>query len=542
MSHLQQQRPVLIGLLAVSALMALSCQSSSSANGAAESNATEALPSQCTVVSTKLGRNMTADELAQLDDPIAKLVLRAPGVCPTSFEEIQNTLRKTDAIGCPDDPAAPPAGVVTALVSDRSQLLGKADNYRSVTWRQCAGRAEHELLISNQTLVPAGAGALPSLPHGMVILGQDHAKGVFHFYVPGSNGSWQFIGDSTDMIGSGYNCNATGGCSPKKSLGGCNGCHLGGGLNMIELHTPWVSWEGPSSPTPGASDVISAFGQFLGRRTEGRNLERVVLAGNTEWVKARVKFLKELSTQELLRPLFCTIDVNVQSSRQKNSVGAVPIDYFLDPRWEMTAFIPVNPADYSALIAANKQKISSRAQLNGPSGPIVDTFFPFTFPERSDQDQRYVSELVAAGVVDEDFVRDVLFTDFTRPVFSGPRCSLVALAPTLTAANSNPTSIREGFKASLAASAVPAAKELAARLGDPNDGAAHASAVAAYVAACKARDPKALLTDVLEYASHLRNAARGSSRLFSAFPEELAVDSVPPDTSRHFTADTCELK
>jgi hypothetical protein len=76
-------------------------------------------------------------------------------------------------------------------------------------------------------------------------------------------------------------------------------------------------------------------------------------------------------------------------------------------------------------VAARTAAGSNIPGLNQP-----DTIFKFTFVERSKADNMYVDELESRGVVDQDFVSDVLMIDFTRPIFSDTRCSLLQFAPT----------------------------------------------------------------------------------------------------------------
>jgi hypothetical protein len=501
----------------------------------------------CTVFSMKDGRTLTPEELQKLDDPIAKHVLagnpKDPGeACPITFEDIQKRLRATDTEGCEDSPESGPAGTQTWIESDRSQLTKKAEGYRSVTARVCGGRPEFGLLISNQTLKTTDS----VLPRSMVIFAHDKESGTFHFYTPGTR--WTFIGSSTDLISGGYQCNADGACMPKTSTKfGCTACHAGGGLNLMEMQTPWVNWEGRTQ-TPGVSDLFTKFGSSLGRRAPtAQLLEKLVKDGNSEWVKARVRFLKAESTKELLRPLFCTIDVNLRTMEGR-SVTRVPADLWLDRHWKIDQALPLDPAAYAKRIGETGQFIQSRAggNLSTEEGFVVDTFFPLVFPERSDMDARYVDELIAQDVVTDDFVRDVLMTDFTRPTFSPTRCALVEHAPQLTENETSPEAIRKGFLESLKSAATPGAAELLARLADENDEEAHKAKVRAFLSTCAARDRAELTADVVTYASQLRNAARRNKnavgRGLQVFPENLPFDKLPNDVLSAFDPTTCKLK
>jgi hypothetical protein len=314
----------------------------------------------------------------------------------------------------------------------------------------------------------------------------------------------------------------------------------------MERNQPWTNWDG-FGEVPGAQATVFAYRKFLGFKSEAGDLERVVRDGNAEWSKTRVKFLKTLGTEELLRPLFCTVDINFQTAKTAE-VFSIFSDLWLDPRWGVTDEVPVNPADYTAAIAANGQFVQTADEqplTNAAGVPVTDTAFPLIYAERSGQDMLYVNELVAQGVVDEDFVRDVLFVDFTRPTFSPARCGLLKHAPKLKPEEMTPAKIRDGFKQSLAAVNEPAAKGLLASLGNTGDQEEHLAAVKKFVAACAARPKTQLLKDAVAYASHTRNAARNThtpnGRGLQVFPETLPIDSANVGRVAFDTA-TCALK
>ena len=512
---------------------------------------------------------MTTEELAKLDDPIAAFAL-AGADCPKGFEEITAKLKKTDTVGCngsaspapsgsgsggsssgeggapPAGSAAPSgndnAGISTRFVSETSQVEGKGDSYRAVVARQCNGRQDHELLISL-----FGIGADGQLPNDFEAIGKDKTSGVFNYYAREDN-TWKFFGSSLDLISDGYDCNANGACTPKAaSKTRCAGCHVGGGLIMKELNSPWVHWEGDTQ-TPGLEGLFSASPNLLGSRGSGVDMESKVNNGNTSYVPKRIAFLKTKSVAEVLRPLFCTMDINLQSAGGTSVPTSIRNEVFLDPAWQSFDSPPINAADYTALVAQFKQRIAGNGgnQLKDKAGkPVDDTFFKFTFPERSAIDVTYVQQLVATKVVDDDFVKDVLDIDFTRPIFSPTRCGLLKFAPTLAADKMTPDAIRDGFKTALAADTSAAGKKLAANLAAAGDAAAHKAEVDKYLTACKARDKKAFLTDVFAFVAHQRKAARAnvanSRQGIIEFSETMVTDDIP-DTTKALDPVDCTLK
>ena len=497
----------------------------------------------CKVRNEKLKRDMTAKEILALKDPVALAVLQSTGGCPTTLDEIAAKLRKTDSVNCKDDPAQPPAGSSVHLVSERAQVLKKPDSYRAVVARSCNNRGDHELLMSLFG-VTASATKLPQ--ESVEMMGFDKTAGVFNYYAR-ENNKWTFFGSSKDLIGDGYNCDANGACVPKAaSKTRCASCHLGGGLVMKEFDSPWVHWE-HIIDTPGAADLAARFKMTWGATKEdGLAMEGTVRNGNSAWNDKRVDFLKTKSVAELLRPLFCTVDVNLQS--MVGSSGSVPSsvrnDFLLDPRIGGFDSVPIDSADYTALAAANGQAVKdqSGAPLKDKDGKAVtDTVFAWTFPERGVADKDYVDKLVSKKIIDDDFAADVLSIDMTRPVFSARRCELINFAPSLTAAQMTPQGIRDGFKKSLAGKTGDAA-ELLAKINDVADTQKHKDAATKYLAACKARPKKEFLADALAYSGQLRTIVKKSLVLME-FAEAMQSDKFDGGADkRSFDPATCTLK
>ncbi len=594
-----------LGLVVTSVAAWAGCGSSSANAPGDEQDVTSG--GTCKVFFVKENRFLTAGELSKLNDPVAKKVLQGGKTCPTSLNEISAKLAITDAKNCGqgsggggfdagafdggdvdldgggfdfDDAITPPGfdsgpgnssgtsgppgastsspvggsptpknpGVNTRIVSDRSQVLDKADSYRAVITRQCDGRTDHELFMS---VFGIGTPDRP-LPQNVEMIGEDTTKGVFDFYAR-EDGQWKFFGSSLDLIGDGYDCDAkTGACEPKAAAKTrCASCHVGGGLIMKEIHSPWVNWD--LGNTPGLEEMFAKHGDILGERGSGIDMETTVTTANsTDWVPKRVEFLKTKGVAEVLRPLFCTLDMNLQSGETSANQG-----FFLDQTWNVFDSVDLDPALYAATLIANKQVISNAfgkggIPLQNKSGTVTDTFFAFTYPERGNIDLFYEQALLQAKIVDDDLVKDILSIDFTRPIYSPTRCGLLAFAPTLAPDKMTPDAIRAGFKVSLAGKP-GAAAELLKNLGDTTDAAAHSAAAAKFMAACKARPAKDMIPEIVSRASHLRNVVRSVKSLKSSqagqqggqgileFPETLPQDSLP-DSDRTFDPVTCVLK
>jgi hypothetical protein len=172
----------------------------------------------------------------------------------------------------------------------------------------------------------------------------------------------------------------------------------------------------------------------------------------------------------------------------------------------------------------------------------IDTVFDYVFIERSHIDNDYVEKLVEAGIIDADFVKDVLMVDFTRPVFSSDRCGLLSFAPTLTSANMTAAKIRDGFIASLKdetpAAGSPAAT-LLKNLEAKTDAAAHDGKVDAFVAACTALGSRPFLQNAMAITSLNRKTAKAMPIM--EFDSTMPTDNQTVDSDARLHPTTCAL-
>lgn len=441
---------------------------------------------------------------ARLDDPLANFVFKTGEDCPVTFQDIMAKLRLNDTEGCADEES----GISTRAVSETAQAAGEATSYRLVTSRRCGGRDTHELVFS---LFGIRAGAT-ALPGGVEVMAFDKTAGVFNYYETDGR-EVHFFGNSHDMAK-----------GAQGNVRRCAACHTGGGLIMKELDTPWVHWEGHMD-IPGARELIDAHAD-LGSRATGSEFEGVVKKGNKAWNETRLASLRENSSlKEALRPLFCTVEVNldngadfespVEGGEGGSEMSRIGFDSLLDPQLKGFGSISVDFADYDAAIKANGQRIQ------GIPGAI-DTVFDYVFIERAHADNDYVDKLEAAGLINEEFIKDVLMVDFTRPIFSADRCDLLEFAPVLASADQNPDSIRKGFLDNLGN---PAAGTPEAELKNNllTEGG-HDTAIDAYTTACTDLGSPALVENALQITS-LNRATASNLRVFE-FPQTMPTDNL----------------
>jgi hypothetical protein len=191
---------------------------------------------------------------------------------------------------------------------------------------------------------------------------------------------------------------------------------------------------------------------------------------------------KALSLQERLRPLFCPVELNLESDSNPLEAEAPPVSvpsaFFVHPLLAKKT-VTIKRAHYDAALRAAKAA------------------FPEVLPERPDGDHGWltpvkafsdglaIEALVKEGLIDQEFVSDVLAVDLTEPVFSKSRCSLLRLLPNVADGDWQKT-FRDSLKA--AANGNPAAQELLNNFTDPQRNAKfHQTRAARFLDQCQAR-------------------------------------------------------
>jgi hypothetical protein len=324
----------------------------------------------------------------------------------------------------------------------------------------------------------------------------------------------------------------------------CASCHPGGGMVQKDLNATWTYLQ--TDPGGYVAKHKDAYGNFQ----TGLQFEPITKAQNARWDKKRVEELAKKGTAELLRPVFCTMDINLQSGG-----STVNEDFLIDSQLLAQAqgalasgsSISLDPKNYQAAIKDLKQVIKT-----SPAFPSAkdDTPDPFIFPEHSNLDEEYVRALIASKKVDADLVHQILFVDFTRPIYSPVRCSLAGLAEGI----SDPAKAKDELLKKLNGKTRNAAENelLAALQAAPRQ---LKEDVAGYIIACSARgksDNPGYAQDVVKYASHLRQVTKLMKVKLKVEQDELGIldfDETVPFTElsskavkeMHFEKLSCKL-
>lgn len=254
----------------------------------------------------------------------------------------------------------------------------------------------------------------------------DLKKGVYNFYelVGTANGPrWFYRGDSFDA----YEDNKflkTGEPSQFGTRMRCSACHNSGGPIMKELALPHNDWWKkrtglPFGPNKLSGEMKEYLSQFIDASQFAQNVKRGLL------LSEKKTFSNGRSLKEKLRPLFCSTEINLRSDvnplASPVSVIDVPSEVFVDP-----LLAPVGALRMEKRLYINAlQTLGSRF----PETNLSDAVYAFLAPAKSEVNQLQVKQLIAEGVIDEEFAVDILSVDFTHPLFSKTRCDFLKLVP-----------------------------------------------------------------------------------------------------------------
>lgn len=398
------------------------------------------------------------------NDPLAKL-LTTGGGCPANVFEFRARL------------LAAGAKIRTAFVANRgfhNPAEGSFSMFEIVSGRLSPAGVEvadgefffgHFTARNGNKLV---ANQDPEPESLMVeLIAFDPQKQLFNFYEvigDGKRGQWFYRGDSLDIQADVTSLHRQ--KDPNRPQFGrrlrCSGCHVAGGPIMKELAAPHNDWSTGRQLPLANMKPDGELPRILQGLVDADELAKSVNAGLLKLAESEPfqQARKALSLQEQLRPLFCPVELNLESDLTPLDDSApqlrIPSAFLVDPKLAQRS-ITIERAQYDSALAA------------------LNATFPEISPQRRDSDHGWltpvkafsdmlaVESLVKQGLIDQEFVSDVLAVDLTNPTFSKSRCGLLRLLPNTTSAD-----WKESFKASLKASAKtnPAAQELLSNLTD----------------------------------------------------------------------------
>jgi hypothetical protein len=349
-----------------------------------------------------------------------------------------------------------------------------------------------DLLFGHFTNATSG-GALVSNQTDLVIelIAWDPDKQFYNFYELVS-GTWFYRGDSKDILDDIQllHRQRAASASPFGSKLRCSGCHVNGGLLQKELAAPHNDWFLTSRNLPlGALKPDPFVKAKLADLVDAGELSKLVTASAKRLADSPgyQKVLAARTMQERLRPLFCPVELNIESDiapfDERKPAMNIPSAFFADPRLG-AADISVQRQHYDTAL----QRLGSR--LPETTGR-TDADHGWLTPVKAQSDILAIEALIAQGVVDKEFVADVLAVDFTNPVFSKSRCGLLKLVPATGGSD-----FAARFQSALRGASVPGAAELLGNLTNGERNAEfHRKTATAFLTSCKQRasDPVAVL-------------------------------------------------
>jgi hypothetical protein len=373
-------------------------------------------------------RPMTADELQGLEDPFGRL-LRSGRPFPLTLRQL---LAAVDALaGTPD---ALPDQLVF-LVADGGHVAWTPETDRLERFFRFAvarGSGEFPLLIASSTAIDSAAnGAF------LQVLGWDATHEVFHYYERLA-GTFFWAGMSHHALEE-----ATRGKGPFDS-------HVNGSVVMKELRPPWVHWHAPQAgineEALAPDDHLRDEALFKNRVTAERLEIEVVRPGIRRWNEARVRKAIEVDgvwrhVHYFLRQAVTDTTVNLVTSETAShlltddALLRPPLSFFLnrDTLFDTLGLVPDDPAVADiAMPGRLYRQCLQRYDVHRSDGTIRvegDSHFAFLTPEPAFEDTHLVDAMVQAGLLTPRFVACLSMTDFSNPVFSERRATLLRYVP-----------------------------------------------------------------------------------------------------------------
>jgi hypothetical protein len=417
-------------------------------------------------------------------DPVAR-VLAAQDACPRTPREFVDALKR---FGARMEPTMVNfIGFHNADMAEFFFIEIVSSAPPSITIQRGDLLFGHFTTADNDQLISVQDGGLT-----VELIAWDPDKQFYNFYEL-RDGNWIYQGDSEDILDDVQLLHRQRSASAPP-FGGrlrCSGCHVNGGFRQKELTSPHNDWFVQDRHLPlGRLRPADAFvKEKLTDVVDAGELSKLVTASAQRLADSPGyrRVLVTRSMQERLRPLFCPMELNIESDAQ-------PFDD-RRPTLSLTAAFFVDPRLATAVISIERPHYDAALQRLGSSLPRTpgraDADHGWLTPVKAHSDIVAINALIEQGIVDKEFAADVLAVDFTNPVFSRIRCGLLKLVPD----NAGPGFVGR-FQSALRGAREPGAAELLNNLSDPaRDSAFHERQALTFLTSCQQRaaDPNAVL-------------------------------------------------
>jgi len=296
-------------------------------------------------------------------------------------------------------------------------------------------------------------------------LAWDVKNSLFNFYElrgNGKQGQWYYRGNSADIMADNKLLHRQPDTQHPQfgTRLRCSACHGNGGPIMKELYPPHNDWWEPNRKLYFGRDIHESLKEMLKTLVPAHRLANRVKQGIKK-LAANNQQMNEVSLPELLRPLFCPVEVNFKTDHFSNDDQhadiQIPVEFFLDSRLLSSGkkTIVVSRLHYDSVL----KKIGSQF----PETRFQDADHAWLTPVKAKSDKLMIESLIKRKFIDRKFLSDVLAVDMFNPVFSSARCRLLKLLPSKITAD-----WQQVFINNLTHSQEILAKELAQNLTDPN--------------------------------------------------------------------------
>ena len=404
------------------------------------------------------------------------ILLANENICPDSIQDFKKITEKNNL------------QYKTGMVANRGKnnpQAGSFSFFESVTG-----------VLPNGTSIRPGEfylGYFTDLDHNSIKLDQQPAKNkllieliawdyqhqLFNFYelrgLDDTKTRWYYRGNSQDaLLDNRYLYRQP--PSDSKKFGArmrCSACHNSGGPILKEIKKPHNDWWSDSNPLvflPNYPD--DEVNIRIHALVDAKDFSHEVLAGikklqqSTSFKSSQ----KALSLQEKLRPLFCTSEINIESSPYPGpdatviklreptsrglSAGSMNLSTSLDPAdkprdvgeengLNLMAAGPDAPVTIPSAFFLNplldQIKITVSAQayqqllienhMQFPETRLKDADHAWLTPVKGINDILAIRQLIKDNLVSQHFVQSVLIIDYAHPVFSKQRCELLKWIP-----------------------------------------------------------------------------------------------------------------
>lgn len=285
--------------------------------------------------------------------------------------------------------------------------------------------------LNNSTLV------LDQLPEEnkllIEVISWDKVKQLYNFYELRGTGEWGtrwfYRGNSKDAYKDNTWLHRS---SPpdQENFGRrmrCSACHNSGGPILKELSSPHNDWWADNRPLilePNKPDAEVA--ELVGQLVDVSVFAEEVKLGMSQIAdSSKMKnFRNTLSLQERMRPLFCTTEINIESSSDESSlVVSIPSGFWLNPLL----------GKFSKSVSTHRyEQLLIEMKMRFPETAFHDADHRWLAPVKGTADIQAIKQLINDKIISRDFALSVLMVDFTHPVFSEKRCALLKLIPEYT--------------------------------------------------------------------------------------------------------------